>query len=1255
MDVFSEIMKPVVQVLMVPAKKELGYLISCATHVKDMRRKMTELEVAKCGEEEHLNRNTENRLEISSQVREWLEKVKNINAKVENFPSDVGSCFNIMDRHKLGRKAFQILEEIESVTTQHSLITWSDRPIPLGRVDSTRTSVSAPLTTNHHEDFQSRNQTFLEALKAFQPNHKSHMIALCGMGGVGKTTMMEKLKKVAEKKKMFNYIVEVVIGENTDPIAAIQDVVATYIGIELKEKDKRARANKLCQGFKAKSDGGKNKFLIILDDIWHFVDLEDIGLSPLPNQGVHFKVLLTSRDKDVCTKMGVEADLVLNVGLLIEEEAQSLFNEFVQTSDPELLEIGEDIVRKCCGLPIAIKTMGCTLRGKDKDTWRDALARLENHDIKTITSVVFETSYNNLYDDETKATFLLCGMFPEDFNIPMEDLVRYGWGSKIFKGVHTIRNARYRLHTCIERLMHTNLLIKSDDVRCVKLHDLVRAFILDMFSKSEHASFPNLSVLKLMHGGASLSFPKDFYEELEMLQVIAYDQMTHPLLPSSLQCSFNLRVLLLHECKLMSDFSPIGNLLNLEILSFANSGVKWLPTVIGNLKKLRLLDVTGSHGLRIDNGVLKKLVKLEELYLKIDLDRFDTPFHFTEDNYNEMELCLTNLFALEFEFQDNNVQLKNMSFEKLERFKISVGCVLKDITEKLLFPFSNTLYLETDKGNLLESGLNKLFEKTEVLYLSVDDMNYLEDIEFINPSRPPRFSPFYNLRFLFVSKCTKLRYLLTLDVAEALSKLEHLAVDECDNMEEIIHIESGREETISFPKLNSLYLYDLPNLSGLCDNVNMIKLPQLVELYLYGIPNITSIFSMNKLETSCVFKGEVVISKLEKLSILNMENLNEIWSSEFPIRQEVQFREISVINCDKLVNLFPSNPMPLLHHLEELQVEECGAIEVLFNIDLDCVGEIGLEEGSTSSLKKIELKKLSKLREVWRIKSVNNSFLPFRGFQAVEHITIEICERFRNVFTPTTTNFDLGALIEMKITIFGEAWSNNESVESSQKEINILSNKETSQVSAADSISKVVFDWRGLQTFHNLRKLELWRCEGPEVVFEIESPRSRELVAGKHNQQIVLPYLESLRLQYMKTMTHVWKYKWNNFFILDQEQLSEFPFHNLTTINMECCGHIKYLFSPHMAKVLSNLKKVEIKYCTRIEEVVSNRDDEVQDEEKTTSTHTPTILFPRLDSMSLHDLDNLKCIGGGNNEISFSNTTKTNSFLDQSQDCNCFV
>ena len=151
--------------------------------------------------------------------------------------------------------------------------------------------------------------------------------------------------------------------------------------------------------------------------------------------------------------------------------------------------------------------------------------------------------------------------------------------------------------------------------------------------------------------------------------------MMYPMLSSSLECCTNLRMLCVHECSLAFDFYSIGNLLNLEVLSFAKSGIKSLPSTIRNLKKLRILDVTGCDGLCIDNSIFKKLVKIEELYA-CRFDHYQGTISFTGDNCNEVIERWKNISALEFDFCENNSQWKNLSFENLEQFEISVGCSL---------------------------------------------------------------------------------------------------------------------------------------------------------------------------------------------------------------------------------------------------------------------------------------------------------------------------------------------------------------------------------------------------------------------------------------------------------------------------------------------------------------------------------------------------------------------------------------------------
>ncbi|KAL7616191.1 probable disease resistance protein At4g14610 [Lactuca sativa] len=170
-----------------------------------------------------------------------------------------------------------------------------------------------------------------------------------------KNHMEEQLKRVAEDKKMFDYVVKVVIGQQID-MFSIQQTVAEYMGESLIETNKTTRADCLRITF-GNPPKGRNKVLVILDDVWETIELEDIGPSPFPND---FKLLLTSRNKNICNKIAVEANLDMTlviVDVMEEVEALNFFWQIIGVSkqdDVELNQIGSEIVRRCGFLHLAI-------------------------------------------------------------------------------------------------------------------------------------------------------------------------------------------------------------------------------------------------------------------------------------------------------------------------------------------------------------------------------------------------------------------------------------------------------------------------------------------------------------------------------------------------------------------------------------------------------------------------------------------------------------------------------------------------------------------------------------------------------------------------------------------------------------------------------------------------------------------------------------------------------------------------------------
>ncbi|ONH92637.1 hypothetical protein PRUPE_8G185800 [Prunus persica] len=306
---------------------------------------------------------------------------------------------------------------------------------------------------------------------------------------------------------------------------------------------------------------------------------------------------------------------------------------------------------KCAGLPIAITTVGRALKHKSKNVWNDALRQLTRACPENIPGMIqevypkIELSYECLESHEAKACFLLCCLYPEGCNIPIEDLVRYGCGLKLFKSIHSMVEGRNSVETLVGILKTSSLLVDSNNEGCVRMHDEVRDAALSIASKSR-------DVLVVRYGTELTGWPNNYVsgqyisstlitnetpellllscpdecllkplatilEGMENLKVLVMkNTFVLPILPS-LPLLKNLQTLCLEHCNLNLDIGPvIGELRTLMTLSLRGSYMEQLPDECKNLIDLRVLDLTGCNSLKvISPGVISKFFLLEELYM----------------------------------------------------------------------------------------------------------------------------------------------------------------------------------------------------------------------------------------------------------------------------------------------------------------------------------------------------------------------------------------------------------------------------------------------------------------------------------------------------------------------------------------------------------------------------------------------------------------------------------------------------------------
>ncbi|XP_073147936.1 disease resistance protein At4g27190-like [Henckelia pumila] len=279
------------------------------------------------------------------------------------------------------------------------------------------------------------------------------MIAICGPGGVGKTTMVRRIEDMAGKENLFDEIVHVVVSQQID-LLQIHKEIAALLHLPLPEDSLAIRAH---NNIRIRLMDSKRK-LIIFDDVWKRFNLNHLGVPSGNGSTKRCKIILTSRLKDVCEAM--DADKVFQIKVLDDQESWRLFREKsgIREDDSQLRPIAEAFAAECKGLPIALVHIARALKNKPLHTWEDSLLQLKRANPTNFSTVLedvykpLKLSYDFLENESEKSIFLLCCLFPEDNDIPIELLTLYSIGLGILERISNIQEGRNRTHHLVERL-----------------------------------------------------------------------------------------------------------------------------------------------------------------------------------------------------------------------------------------------------------------------------------------------------------------------------------------------------------------------------------------------------------------------------------------------------------------------------------------------------------------------------------------------------------------------------------------------------------------------------------------------------------------------------------------------------------------------------------------------------------------------------------------------------------------------------------
>ncbi|KAK1393991.1 NB-ARC domain-containing protein [Heracleum sosnowskyi] len=317
-----------------------------------------------------------------------------------------------------------------------------------------------------------------------------HVVAIVGMGGQGKTTLARMVFNSDDVINMFPKRMWITISDEFKLISILNEMVEALTSTKSDLQNPQGLVNELQKCIKGE------KFLLVLDDVWNeeTVKWDDLRNSLLGVSGAKGStVIVTTRNQEVIAAMKNCVPYPLEK--LQEDTGYELFKKIafqdggVSEVEP-FSDLGRSMVKRCGGLPLAIKALGGLLQSKKSEQeWRD----IQNSEIWKSKGVLssLRLSYDNLPYSSLKRCFLYCSILPKDSVIYKDELVQI-WMALGFllpiPGTDALMEDVGRDYFNI--LLWHSLLegIKRDDfgnIESCKMHDLVHDLALDL---SKHYS-----------------------------------------------------------------------------------------------------------------------------------------------------------------------------------------------------------------------------------------------------------------------------------------------------------------------------------------------------------------------------------------------------------------------------------------------------------------------------------------------------------------------------------------------------------------------------------------------------------------------------------------------------------------------------------------------------------------------------------------------------------------------------------------------
>ncbi|XP_068310480.1 putative disease resistance protein RGA3 [Pyrus communis] len=559
--------------------------------------------------------------------RRKVEIQNHIKKKVLNFFSLSNPlAFRLQMAHKI-QKINASLLDLERKASPLGLVSKNKDATPRGNRWDRQTDafIRRDEITVGREGVVSKIVTTLTDSKYDQENLS--VMAIVGMGGLGKTTLAKSIYNEDSVQKFFETRIWVCVSDPFDVnLILLQMLEQLNPANAPSSKDNRNALLKfLNEELKDK------RYLLVLDDVWNEdpIKWENLMecLFKLHSAGGS-KIIVTTRSGKVAS---IPEKLLQRheLGKLSVDECWSIMKNraFPNKADipTEFRTVGLKIAKNCGGVPLVAKVLGGILCNKkniedwlsfEKSRIWENLSKEEDRIMP-----VLKLSFDNLESPSLKQCFAYCSMFKKDFEIQRDNLIQLWMAQGLLhpspsenKDKEDIGNEYFDI-LLQSSLFQDATMSDNGTVSICQMHDLVHD-LAEHVSKSESLTgdlcgIDNTNEIRHVARVSTSMLDKILERSAKKLRSVFFDDGE---VPSNILPRFKaLRVLNLSNAKIEEFPVSVGRLKHLRYLNISKTRFKELPKSVGKLYNLQTLRATNC-ALEEFPKELQNLINLRHIY-----------------------------------------------------------------------------------------------------------------------------------------------------------------------------------------------------------------------------------------------------------------------------------------------------------------------------------------------------------------------------------------------------------------------------------------------------------------------------------------------------------------------------------------------------------------------------------------------------------------------------------------------------------------